>query len=87
MNPRARLRCAEAHVAAIRRMVEDDAPCPAVLMQIRAVQGSLRAVARILVADEVRRRVRNMGVGEASELRRELAGLLLSRGSRRQSRS
>lgn len=83
MRPQERLRCAASHVAAIRRMVEEDAPTPTVLTQIQAVQGSLRAVGRILVSDEVRRRLASAGVENAPEVTEEMERLLLHRRTRR----
>lgn len=83
MRAQERLRCAASHVAAIRRMVEDDAPAPVVLTQIQAVQGSLRAVARMLIAYEVRRRLASAGMENASEVAEEMERLLLSLHIRR----
>lgn len=76
MTVRDRLQCAAAHVAAIRRMVEDDVPCPAVMAQIGAVRGALRAVARLLVADEVRKRLGAAGVENAADVTNEVERLL-----------
>lgn len=83
MTPAARLRCTESHIAAVRRMVEEDAPSAAVLLQLRAVQGSLRAVARLLLAEEIRRTAREGGVQEAARLVERMAALMVGPDRRR----
>lgn len=75
-TPLARLRCIESHVAAVRRMVEEDAPFPAIMLQVSAVRGALAAVARTVAEDEVRSRLRAAGAGDAVRLALELRRML-----------
>ena len=65
MDAGKRLRCAAAHVAGIRLMVERGAPCGEVVRQIRAVDGSLEAVLRMLVQREARNALRARSADEA----------------------
>lgn len=44
-----RLRSAEGHLRSIRGMLEADADCRELLLQVRAVQGALREVNRLLI--------------------------------------
>lgn len=83
MTPAARLRCAASHIAAVRRMVEEDAPCRAVLLQLLAVQGSLRAVAQLLIAEEIRRAARDEGIHEAARLVEQMGTRMVGSGRRR----
>lgn len=48
-----RLKRAEGHLAAVRRMVEDGRDCPDILLQIAAVRAALDATARVVLADHV----------------------------------
>ncbi len=48
-----RLARIEGHVRAIKRMVEDDTPCPDVLMQIAAVRSALNSVGRVILEDHL----------------------------------
>ncbi|MHA2428381.1 MAG: metal-sensitive transcriptional regulator [Candidatus Hermodarchaeia archaeon] len=50
-----RLRCVEGHVRGIARMVEDSEPCPSVLRQVVAVQGSLSKVGKLLTRDYIKK--------------------------------
>lgn len=74
MTPLARLRCIESHVAAVRRMVEEDAPFPAIMLQVSAVRGALAAVACIVARAGVRSSLRATGMKDAVHL-----ALVLSR--------
>ena len=48
-----RLRRAEGHLAAVRRMVEEGRDCPDILIQISAVRAALDATAKVVLADHV----------------------------------
>ncbi len=49
----ARLARIEGHVRGIKRMVEEDVPCPDVLTQIAAVRGALNSVGRVILEDHL----------------------------------
>lgn len=51
LNRLARL---EGHIRAIRRMVEQDTPCPEVLIQIAAVRSALNGAGRVILEDHVK---------------------------------
>ncbi|HEV2125919.1 MAG TPA: metal-sensing transcriptional repressor [Chloroflexota bacterium] len=48
-----RLKRAEGHLAAVRRMVEEGRDCPDVLLQIAAVRAALDSTARVVLADHL----------------------------------
>lgn len=48
-----RLARIEGHVRAVKRMVEEDTPCPDVLVQIAAVRAALNAVGRLVLEDHM----------------------------------
>jgi CsoR family transcriptional regulator, copper-sensing transcriptional repressor len=48
-----RLARIEGHVRAIKRMVEEDTPCPDVLTQIAAVRSALNGVGRVILEDHI----------------------------------
>jgi DNA-binding FrmR family transcriptional regulator len=48
-----RLARIEGHVRAIKRMVENDTPCPDVLTQIAAVRSALNGVGRVILEDHI----------------------------------
>jgi CsoR family transcriptional regulator, copper-sensing transcriptional repressor len=48
-----RLARIEGHVRGIKRMVEEDTPCPDVLMQIAAVRSALNSVGRVILEDHL----------------------------------
>jgi CsoR family transcriptional regulator, copper-sensing transcriptional repressor len=48
-----RLARIEGHVRGIKRMVEQDTPCPDVLMQIAAVRSALNSVGRVILEDHL----------------------------------
>ena len=48
-----RLRTARRHLDAVLRMVEEDAYCPEVTMQLSAVQGSLARVSRLVLRNHL----------------------------------
>lgn len=49
-----RLARIEGHVRGIKRMVEEDTPCPDVLVQIAAVRSALNNVGQIILEDHLR---------------------------------
>jgi CsoR family transcriptional regulator, copper-sensing transcriptional repressor len=49
----ARLARIEGHVRGIKRMVEQDNPCPDVLTQIAAVRAALNSVGRVILEDHL----------------------------------
>jgi DNA-binding FrmR family transcriptional regulator len=49
----ARLAKAEGHVRGIIKMVKEDRDCPAILLQIAAVQAALRKVSQIVLEDHI----------------------------------
>jgi DNA-binding FrmR family transcriptional regulator len=49
----ARLARIEGHVRGIKRMVEEDVPCPDVLTQIAAVRAALNSVGRVILEDHL----------------------------------
>ena len=48
-----RLARIEGHVRAVKRMVEEDTPCPDVLTQIAAVRAALNSVGRVILEDHL----------------------------------
>ena len=48
-----RLRRAEGQVAAVRRMLDDEAPCLDILVQLSAAQGALSKAAQVLLASHI----------------------------------
>lgn len=48
-----RVSCIEGHLRAVKRMVEEDRPCPEIVQQTRALQGSLRQVSVLLVTNHL----------------------------------
>ena len=49
-----RLSRIEGHVGAIKRMVDEDTPCPDVLVQIAAVRSALNSAGRIILEGHIR---------------------------------
>jgi DNA-binding FrmR family transcriptional regulator len=49
-----RLARIEGHVRAVKRMVEDETPCPEVLVQIAAVRSALNGVGRVILEDHLK---------------------------------
>ncbi len=49
-----RLARIEGHVRGIQRMVEEDTPCPDVLVQIAAVRSALNRVGQVILEDHLR---------------------------------
>jgi len=49
-----RLARIEGHVRGIKRMVEEDTPCPDVLVQIAAVRSALNNVGQVILKDHLR---------------------------------
>lgn len=75
-TPVERLRCVEARVGAIQRMVEEDATFSETMLELRAVGGELRAVARALAQEEARSRLEAIGFEDAARVSEELVGAL-----------
>jgi CsoR family transcriptional regulator, copper-sensing transcriptional repressor len=48
-----RLKRAEGHLTAVRRMVEEGKDCPDILLQLAAVRAALDATAKVVLADHV----------------------------------
>jgi CsoR family transcriptional regulator, copper-sensing transcriptional repressor len=48
-----RLARIEGHVRAIKRMVEEDKPCPDVLLQISAVRSAINSVGKVILEDHL----------------------------------
>ena len=49
-----RLARIEGHVRGIKRMVEEDTPCPDVLVQIAAIRAAINKVGEIILEDHLR---------------------------------
>lgn len=49
-----RLSRIEGHIRAVKRMVEQDTPCPEVLIQIAAVRSALNGVGKVILEDHVK---------------------------------
>jgi DNA-binding FrmR family transcriptional regulator len=49
-----RLARIEGHVRAVSRMVEKDAHCPDILIQIAAIRSALNSVGRVILEDHVK---------------------------------
>jgi DNA-binding FrmR family transcriptional regulator len=76
-----RLAKIEGHVRGISKMVKEDKDCPAVLLQIAAVQSALSKVSQIMLEDHIETCVAKAikeGHGEASvqELKEAIARLI-----------
>lgn len=75
----ARLKRIEGQVRGLQRMIEDERYCPDVLVQVSAVQESLRAVSRLLLRNHLEHCATNaLRSGDAERARAtcdELAGL------------
>lgn len=76
-----RLARAEGHVRGIAKMVQEDKDCPAILLQIAAVQSALNKVSQIMLEDHIETCVAKAikeGRGEAAiqELKEAIARLI-----------
>jgi CsoR family transcriptional regulator, copper-sensing transcriptional repressor len=49
-----RLARIEGHVRAVKRMVEEEVPCPDILVQIAAVRSALGGVGRLILEDHLK---------------------------------
>jgi len=49
-----RLARIEGHVRAVKRMVEEDTPCPDILVQIAAVRSALNRVGQVILEDHLK---------------------------------
>lgn len=48
-----RLSRIEGHIRAIKRMLEEDRPCPEVLIQLAAVKSAVQKAARVVLEDHI----------------------------------
>ena len=76
-----RLARAEGHVRGIAKMVKEDKDCPAILLQIAAVQSALNKISQIMLEDHIETCVAKAikeGRGEAAvqELKEAIARLI-----------
>jgi len=76
-----RLARVEGHIRGIAKMVQEDKDCPAILLQIAAVQSALGKISQIVLEDHVETCVAKAikeGHGEAAvqELREAIARLM-----------
>jgi len=76
-----RLARAEGHVRGIAKMVQEDKDCPAILLQMAAVQSALNKISQIMIEDHVETCVAKAireGRGEAAvqELKEAIARLI-----------
>ena len=76
-----RLARAEGHVRGIAKMVQEDKDCPAILLQIAAVQSALNKISQIMIEDHIETCVAKAikeGRGEAAvqELKEAIARLI-----------
>jgi len=76
-----RLARVEGHVRGIAKMVQEDKDCPAILLQIAAVQSALNKVSQIMLEDHIETCVAEAikeGRGEAAvkELKKTIARLI-----------
>jgi DNA-binding FrmR family transcriptional regulator len=72
-----RLARIEGHVRGIKRMVEEDTPCPDVLVQIAAVRSALNSVGQIILEDHLRScMVKAVKDGEFEDAMRDLKNSL-----------
>ncbi|MFH0896881.1 MAG: metal-sensitive transcriptional regulator [Candidatus Bathyarchaeota archaeon] len=76
-----RLARAEGHVRGIAKMVQEDKDCPAILLQIAAVQSALNKISQIMLEDHIETCVAKAikeGRGEEAvqELKEALARLI-----------
>jgi DNA-binding FrmR family transcriptional regulator len=68
-----RLARIEGHVRGIKRMVEEDTPCPDVLVQIAAIRSALNRVGQIILEDHLRScMVKAVQDGEFEDAMRDL---------------
>lgn len=78
-----RLSCIEGHLRAVKRMVDEDRPCPEVVQQTRALQGSLRQVSVLLVTNHLDHCLRTDATeGQYVPANAERTGCLISIGIR-----
>jgi len=68
-----RLSRIEGHVRGIKRMVEEDTPCPDLLVQVAAVRSALNSVGQIILEDHLRNcMVKAVQDGEFEDAMRDL---------------
>lgn len=72
-----RLKTSRGHLDAVIRMVEDETPCPEVMKQLSAVQGSLERASRIVLRNHLETCVASaMASGNAEEIVEDLVEAL-----------
>ena len=72
-----RLKRAEGQVAAIRRMLDEEAPCLDVLVQISAAQGALSKAAQVLLSAHIENCVEStFQAGDAEEREKKVSELM-----------
>jgi DNA-binding FrmR family transcriptional regulator len=78
-----RLHCVEGHLRGIAEMTEHGWPCPAIVHQIQAIQGSLRQISTLLLSNHLDTCLRDACAGMPDtmyeQLRREMLALLEQR--------
>lgn len=72
-----RLKSIEGHVRGVIQMVEADRPCAALVQQTRAVQGSLKQVTALLLAQHLEVCLRELWGDEMDNAQRQLRDELL----------
>lgn len=68
-----RVASVQGHLAGVRRMVEQDVPCPRLIFQLRAVRKALSKIEERLVEKHV-----TLSLERAEELREDLADEVLA---------
>jgi CsoR family transcriptional regulator, copper-sensing transcriptional repressor len=62
-----RLSRVEGHIEAIKRMVEEDRPCPDVLIQLAAVRAAIQKAAQVVIEDHIESCLNNAASKGSSE--------------------
>ena len=75
----ARLRRAEGQLRGIQRMIQEERPCPEILVQLIAARRSLEAAGQALLSSHLERCLQTLTPDDLPELRR-LLDLWLRRG-------
>lgn len=73
-----RLKSVEGHVRGVRHMVEENRPCLSVLQQIQALQGSLRQISVLLLAQHLNGCLREVRDEPRDDAYRQLRDELLA---------
>jgi len=68
-----RLARIEGHVRGLKKMVEENKPCPEILIQIAAIRAALNKVSRIIIEDHVETCMKEAAAsGESAQYLEEL---------------